>query len=78
MINKPSCSVSDINECDDPVLASRCVPNAECCNLPAHYLCRCLPGFQGDGEEECVGKTAKEDNAQYWIFHLHLINSCAT
>ncbi|KAK3931322.1 Fibrillin-1, partial [Frankliniella fusca] len=46
-------SVADINECDDPAVAARCVANAECCNLPAHFVCRCLPGFEGDGEEEC-------------------------
>lgn len=47
--------ITDINECDDPVIASRCVENAECCNLPAHFLCKCLPGFEGDGEEKCTG-----------------------
>ncbi|KAG8232834.1 hypothetical protein J437_LFUL013160, partial [Ladona fulva] len=44
----------DINECDNPVLAQRCVANAECCNLPAHFVCKCLPGFHGDGEVECL------------------------
>lgn len=52
-------SVADINECDDPAVAARCVANAECCNLPAHFVCRCLPGFEGDGEEECRGKEGK-------------------
>ncbi|KAF7264157.1 hypothetical protein GWI33_000523 [Rhynchophorus ferrugineus] len=46
---------SDINECDDPAIAARCVENAECCNLPAHFLCKCKPGFQGDGEAQCTG-----------------------
>lgn len=46
----------DIDECEDPSVAARCVENAECCNLPAHFLCKCLPGFEGDGEEECRGK----------------------
>ncbi len=49
--------VSDINECADPSIAARCVPNAECCNLPAHFLCKCKPGFEGDGEIECRGKS---------------------
>ena len=35
---------------------SRCVRNAECCNLPAHFVCKCQPGFEGDGEVECRGK----------------------
>lgn len=47
---------ADINECDDPAVAARCVANAECCNLPAHFLCRCLPGFEGDGEVACRGQ----------------------
>lgn len=46
----------DINECEDPTIASRCVQNAECCNLPSHFLCKCKPGFVGDGEVECRGK----------------------
>lgn len=46
----------DINECEDPAIAARCVANAECCNIPAHFFCRCLPGYQGDGEVECKGK----------------------
>lgn len=49
--------ISDINECDNPALASRCVANAECCNLPAHFLCKCRPGYEGDGEVQCTGKT---------------------
>ena len=31
----------DIDECKDPELASLCVENAECCNLPAHSVCKC-------------------------------------
>lgn len=45
--------IADINECEDPRLAARCVENAECCNLPANFLCKCKPGFKGDGEERC-------------------------
>lgn len=45
----------DINECEDPAVSSRCVANAECCNLPAHFICKCNRGFEGDGEEECRG-----------------------
>ncbi|XP_014478673.1 PREDICTED: fibrillin-1-like [Dinoponera quadriceps] len=43
----------DINECDDPALAGRCVENAECCNLPSNFLCKCKPGYIGDGEVHC-------------------------
>lgn len=45
----------DINECENPAIAARCVENAECCNLPAHFICKCNRGFEGDGEEECRG-----------------------
>lgn len=44
----------DIDECQDPSIAARCVENAECCNLPAHFVCKCKPGYEGDGEEQCT------------------------
>ena len=49
---------ADIDECQIPELARKCVDNAECCNLPAEYVCKCKPGFEGDGQVECRGKTA--------------------
>lgn len=52
----PFCSVhvsADINECDNPAFAARCVENAECCNLPSNFLCKCKPGYIGDGEVHC-------------------------
>lgn len=51
------CCSADIDECQDPNIAQRCVENAECCNLPAHFVCKCKPGFEGDGEERCAGKS---------------------
>lgn len=39
-------------------MAARCVENAECCNLPAHFLCKCKAGYQGDGEVQCLGMEA--------------------
>lgn len=56
--------VADINECNDPAIAARCVKNAECCNLPAHFICKCNRGFEGDGEEECRGNHYYK-NCQY-------------
>ena len=47
---------SDIDECAIPELAGKCVDNAECCNLPAEYVCKCKQGFEGDGQVECRGK----------------------
>lgn len=44
----------DINECDDPVLSAYCVENAECCNLPGHFVCKCNDGFVGNGTQQCV------------------------
>lgn len=44
---------ADINECDNPAFAARCVENAECCNLPSNFLCKCKPGYIGDGEVHC-------------------------
>lgn len=49
-------SLPDINECEIPEFSNRCVANAECCNLPAHFVCKCKEGFEGDGEVECRGK----------------------
>lgn len=49
----PFCWSADINECDNPAFAARCVENAECCNLPSNFLCKCKPGYFGDGEVRC-------------------------
>ena len=51
---------SDIDECAIPELAGKCVENAECCNLPAEYVCKCRPGFEGDGQVECRGEEQRE------------------
>lgn len=56
MSNKFHLTSADIDECADPAIAARCVQNAECCNLPAHFLCKCKPGYEGDGEELCLGE----------------------
>ncbi|MBL8787660.1 MAG: hypothetical protein JNJ59_22345, partial [Deltaproteobacteria bacterium] len=41
-------SCSDINECTNNVAG--CSANATCTNLDGGALCRCKPGFQGDGK----------------------------
>lgn len=46
---------SDINECEIPSLAAICVDNAECCNLPGHYVCKCGPGYTGNATVSCTG-----------------------
>ncbi|UYV71427.1 dp [Cordylochernes scorpioides] len=35
-------------------MAAVCVENAECCNLPGHYNCKCKPGFTGNATVSCV------------------------
>ena len=47
--------ILDIDECQIAEYSSTCVENAECCNLPAHYVCKCKDGFEGDGSIECRG-----------------------
>ncbi|PFX25811.1 Nidogen-1 [Stylophora pistillata] len=42
----------DVDECQ-PFLNS-CHRNGECVNTEGSYLCRCRPGFQGDGRYSCV------------------------
>lgn len=59
--------ITDINECDDPAIAARCVENAECCNLPAHFLCKCKAGFKGDGEVQCLGKFQFSFKFNYYL-----------
>ena len=43
-----------MNECEEPVLAGLCVENSECINLPGHFLCKCKPGYFGDGTDKCT------------------------
>ena len=55
---EPGPFVADIDECTIPELAAKCVDNAECCNLPAEYVCKCKQGFEGDGQVECRGESS--------------------
>lgn len=48
---------TDINECEEPTLAALCADNAECCNLPGHFVCKCKPGFTGNATDSCTGKS---------------------
>lgn len=47
-------SCHDINECEEPTLAALCADNAECCNLPGHFVCKCKPGFTGNATDTCT------------------------
>lgn len=44
----------DINECEIPSLSALCGENAECCNLPGHFVCKCQPGFTGNATIACT------------------------
>ena len=55
---EPGPFIADIDECTIPELAAKCVDNAECCNLPAEYVCKCKQGFEGDGQVECRGESS--------------------
>jgi hypothetical protein len=40
-----------------------CDENAECYNLKTTYMCKCKPGFQGDGSH-CTGEFDTLDSPQ--------------
>ena len=42
--------LTDINECE----SNPCHPNATCTNTPGLFVCKCLPGFTGNGST-CIG-----------------------
>ena len=46
--------ILDIDECESRD-SNRCDPNALCTNVEGFYICRCLRGYQGDGQF-CVGE----------------------
>ena len=41
---------TDVNEC---LGSFSCHAKAQCVNVPGSYSCRCLPGFTGDGKNNC-------------------------
>lgn len=53
-LNSISLIHSDIYECSIPE-TNTCHPNALCTNTEGSYICRCLNGFKGDGQN-CTGK----------------------
>ncbi|PRD28291.1 UNVERIFIED_CONTAM: Adhesion G protein-coupled receptor E2 [Trichonephila clavipes] len=69
-INKNS---RNINECEIPSLAAICVENAECCNLPGHYVCKCGPGYTGNATVACTGERALKLEMHHSIRN---INEC--
>lgn len=73
IISKFYFNIIDIDECADPSIAARCVANSECCNLPAHFVCKCNPGYEGDGEEHCQGIVV---TFFFKIFIVQLTSDC--
>ena len=47
----------DINECEH--YNNACNINASCMNSEGSFSCLCLPGYTGDGFEECSGRCRK-------------------
>ena len=47
----------DINECEH--YNNTCNINASCMNSEGSFSCLCLPGYTGDGFEECSGRCRK-------------------
>lgn len=35
-------------------MAALCGENAECCNLPGHFVCKCQSGFTGNATIACM------------------------
>ena len=72
----------DTNECELPSLAAMCAENAECCNLPGHFVCKCKPGFTGNATVSCTG-TIISGYIEFYFYFLNLptkqltdINEC--
>ena len=73
--------IIDIDECANSE-TNKCDPNALCTNTEGSYVCRCMKGFEGDGQN-CTGKCRYEDlpllkvkatNAFFLIVILHLVS----
>lgn len=49
------CNMIDVDYCKE---GHECDENADCYNLKTTYMCKCKPGFQGDGLH-CTGEFRK-------------------
>ena len=43
----------DVDECHK----GPCHAQAQCVNVPGSYICRCFPGYTGDGKSNCTTGT---------------------
>ena len=59
---KKKLSYLDVDECKNSL--HRCNSHADCTNTAGSYLCRCKPGYFGDGlickESECLNSNIKK------------------
>ncbi|XP_066953247.1 uncharacterized protein [Macrobrachium rosenbergii] len=62
----PIPDVSDVNECNDPLLYD-CHPDATCINEFGTFTCRCLPGYTDrySDDPEQVGRKCESCSADY-------------
>ena len=50
---------TETNECD---IIDICADNSACTNTPGSYQCQCLPGYRGDGYENCTNIDECKEN----------------
>ena len=62
---------ADIDECESAEL-HECDPNALCTNVEGFYICRCLRGYEGDGQF-CAGKEYCSSKEYVLFCHAILI-----
>lgn len=61
--------IVDIDECLDERACGR---GATCENLPGSFSCSCPPGFTGDPQVECIGKSTFTTSVLFQIWHVYV------
>ena len=59
-------SPTDVDECGSPETNS-CHSNALCTNTEGSYVCRCLRGYNGDGQN-CTGKCVVQFTFMFIVY----------
>lgn len=63
----------DVDECQLGLYS--CHAKAHCVNAPGSYICRCKPGYTGNGKSNCQGKLPghlRRSNQLAGLIHLSL------
>ena len=63
-----SCSLADINECDEGPPVNTCTELEECTNVPGTFHCSCRSGYHHD-KDACVGEWSPQDFQQHTAAH---------